>query len=145
MPNLRIATWNINSLRLRIGLLERLIGGTVSDGEPRPPLAIGFDSRTRGFVPNEIIARWKRLCLRTDLDLTTLFLDCSGAELERRYNETRERLFEMERQGRAYLFVPESMPVSNGERSVAKLAAAHELGLAQVRREMPAIREFLGL
>lgn len=63
----------------------------------------------------------------------------------RRYNETRERLFEMERQGRAYLFVPESMPVSNGERSVAKLAAAHELGLAQVRREMPAIREFLGL
>ena len=63
----------------------------------------------------------------------------------RRYNETRERLFEMERQGRAYLFVPESMPVSNAERSVAKLAAAHELGLAQVRREMPAIREFLGL
>ncbi|MDN5692964.1 MAG: patatin family protein [Micrococcaceae bacterium] len=63
----------------------------------------------------------------------------------RRYNETRERLFEMERQGRAYLFVPESMPVSNGERSVAKLAAAHELGLAQVRLEMPAIREFLGL
>ena len=63
----------------------------------------------------------------------------------RRYNETRERLFELEREGRAYLFVPESMPVSNGERSVAKLAAAHELGLAQVRREMPAIREFLGL
>ncbi|MFB1428446.1 patatin family protein [Micrococcus endophyticus] len=63
----------------------------------------------------------------------------------RRYNETRERLFEMERQGQAYLFVPESMPVSNAERSVAKLAAAHELGLAQVRREMPAIREFLGL
>ncbi len=74
-----------------VRLLERLIGGTVSDGEPRPPLAIGFDSRTRGFVPNEIIARWKRLCLRTDLDLTTLFLDCSGAELERRYNETRRR------------------------------------------------------
>lgn len=63
----------------------------------------------------------------------------------RRYNETRERLFEMERQGRAYLFVPDTMPVSNGERSVARLAAAHELGLAQVRREMPAIREFLGL
>lgn len=63
----------------------------------------------------------------------------------RLYNETRERLFEMERQGQAYLFVPESMPVSNAERSVAKLAAAHELGLAQVRREMPAIREFLGL
>jgi RNase adapter protein RapZ len=74
-----------------VRLLERLIVGTVSDGEPRPPLAIGFDSRTRGFVPNEIIARWKKLNLRADLDLTTLFLDCSGAELERRYNETRRR------------------------------------------------------
>lgn len=63
----------------------------------------------------------------------------------RRYNATRERLFEMERAGDAYLFVPETMPVSNGERSVAKLTAAHELGLAQARREMPAIREFLGL
>lgn len=62
-----------------------------------------------------------------------------------RYNATRERLFEMEREGAAYLFVPEVMPVSNGERSVAKLAAAHELGLAQARREMPAIKEFLGL
>lgn len=63
----------------------------------------------------------------------------------RRYNATRERLFEMERQGRAYLFAPETMPIANGERSVAKLAAAHELGLDQVRREMPAIRAFLGL
>ncbi|MDY6054598.1 patatin family protein [Micrococcus sp.] len=63
----------------------------------------------------------------------------------RRYNATRERLFEMEREGRAYLFVPEVMPVRNGERSVARLAAAHELGLAQVRREMPAIRAFLGV
>ena len=62
-----------------------------------------------------------------------------------RYNATRERLFEMEREGSAYLFVPETMPVSNGERSVARLAAAHELGLAQARREMPAIREFLGV
>ncbi|GAA4761838.1 patatin-like phospholipase family protein [Citricoccus nitrophenolicus] len=62
-----------------------------------------------------------------------------------RYNDTRERLFELERQGRAYLFVPETMPVSNGEKDVARLAAAHELGLAQARRELPAIREFLGL
>lgn len=62
-----------------------------------------------------------------------------------RYNQTRERLFELERQGRAHLFVPETMPVSNGERDVARLAASHELGLAQARRELPAIREFLGL
>lgn len=74
-----------------IRLLERLIGSEPAQEEPRPPLAIGFDSRTRGFVPSQIIARTKKLVARPDLDLTTLFLDCSGAELERRYNETRRR------------------------------------------------------
>lgn len=74
-----------------IRLLERLIAPEPAGSEPRPPLAIGFDSRTRGFVPHEIIARWKKLAARPDLQLATLFLDCGGAELERRYNETRRR------------------------------------------------------
>ena len=74
-----------------IRLLERLVATEAGHDEPRPPLAIGFDSRTRGFVPSQIIARWKKLAARPDLDVTTLFLDCSGAELERRYNETRRR------------------------------------------------------
>lgn len=59
------------------------------------------------------------------------------------YNRTRERLFQLERQGRAMPFVPEAMPVTNGERNVARLRAAHEQGLAQARRELPAWREFL--
>lgn len=63
----------------------------------------------------------------------------------RRYNATRERLFELEREGRALLFVPEVMPVGNGERSLSKLGASHRLGLSQARREMPAWKEFLGL
>ena len=63
----------------------------------------------------------------------------------RRYNATREKVFELERQGKAYVFAPETMPVSNGERDVARLAAAHELGAQQIRRELPAIREFLSL
>ena len=62
-----------------------------------------------------------------------------------RYNQTREKLFELHRAGKAYLFIPEVMPVANGERNVKKLHAAHELGLDQARREMPAIKEFLGL
>ena len=62
-----------------------------------------------------------------------------------RYNETREKLFALQREGKAYLFIPEVMPVANGERNVAKLNAAHQQGLRQARREMPAIREFLGL
>lgn len=62
-----------------------------------------------------------------------------------RYNETREELFELERSGEAYLYVPATMPISNGERSVVKLQAVHEQGLAQASAELPAWREFLGL
>ncbi|MDO5635077.1 MAG: patatin family protein [Micrococcus sp.] len=63
----------------------------------------------------------------------------------RRYNATREEVFALEASGDAYVFVPETMPIGNGERDIAKLAATHELGLQQIRRELPAIREFLGL
>lgn len=74
-----------------IRLLERLIFGDDPAREDPVPLAIGFDSRTRGFDPHGVIELVKRLSLRPDLELTTLFLDCSGQELERRYNETRRR------------------------------------------------------
>lgn len=75
-----------------IRLLDRLIDSPDAPApDLRPPLAIGFDSRTRGFDPNKVIDRVKRLVGRDDLELTTLFLDCAGQELERRYNETRRR------------------------------------------------------
>ena len=75
-----------------IRLLGRLIDSSDGgSGDLRAPLAIGFDSRTRGFDPGKVIERVKKLAERPDLELTTLFLDCSGQELERRYNETRRR------------------------------------------------------
>jgi UPF0042 nucleotide-binding protein len=75
-----------------IRMLDGLIDSTApAGGELRMPLAVGFDTRTRGFDPHKIIARVKTLTRRGDLELTTLFLDCSGKELERRYNETRRR------------------------------------------------------
>jgi len=75
-----------------IRFLERLIDSpTQAEGEPRAPLAIGFDSRTRGFNPHAVIERVKGLAERDDIELTTVFLDCDSRELERRYNETRRR------------------------------------------------------
>lgn len=71
-----------------VRLLKRLV--TMPD-DARGPLAIGFDSRTRGFVPADIIALVKSLAARSDIALTFLFLDCAGGELERRFNETRRR------------------------------------------------------
>ncbi len=55
------------------------------------PLALGFDSRTRGFNPEELIQQIKRLDRRGDVKIMTLFLDCAGTEIERRYAETRRR------------------------------------------------------
>ena len=89
-----------------IRLLQRLIDGEAE----KHPLAIGFDSRTRGFVPTDVIERVRKLEEGGDIVLTTLFLDCAGHELERRFNETRRRHF-----------LARDMPVSTG------IAAEREL------------------
>ena len=68
-----------------VRFLARLVGA----GGDRSPIAIGFDSRTRGFVPGEIIKLCRTLVARDDIELTTLFIDCASGELQRRYNETR--------------------------------------------------------
>ena len=75
-----------------IRLLGRLIGreGERAESETAP-LAIGFDSRTRGFSPDRVIERVKQLSARAELEVTTLFLDCSTAELQRRFDEARRR------------------------------------------------------
>ncbi|HEU4651698.1 MAG TPA: RNase adapter RapZ [Croceibacterium sp.] len=69
-----------------IRLLKRLVGE-----EAAQPLAIGFDCRTRGFVPGDVIERVDKLRESEATLVTTLFLDCAGHELERRFNETRRR------------------------------------------------------
>jgi RNase adapter protein RapZ len=58
---------------------------------PTVPLALGFDSRTRGFAADQLIKQIKQLQRRADLDIATLFVDCSGTEIERRYAETRRK------------------------------------------------------
>ena len=95
-----------------IRLLDRLVG---RDNEPFS-LAIGFDCRTRGFVPDDIIEQVKSWVEEDDIPITTLFLDCAGNELERRFNETRRRHF-----------LAQDLPVSSG------IAAEREL-LSPLRR-----------
>ena len=71
-----------------VRLLPSLLHEITASAHPAP-LAIGFDSRTRGFVPQQMIELVKVLSARDDLSVTTLFLDCASGELERRFNETR--------------------------------------------------------
>jgi UPF0042 nucleotide-binding protein len=74
-------------------LLDRLLASPLPEGAQGDsrPLALGFGAQTRDFDPNRIIKRIKQLREDHDHDIGTLFLDCAGAELERRYSETRRR------------------------------------------------------
>jgi RNase adapter protein RapZ len=73
-------------------LLERLLGTRPSEGATGSrPLAIGIDSRTRGFAAHAIVDRIKAMRDGDGENIATLFLDCAGNELERRYSETRRR------------------------------------------------------
>jgi UPF0042 nucleotide-binding protein len=74
-------------------LLDRLLDTPLpagQDAEDRP-LALGIDTRTRGFDAAAIVQRMKLLRERHGHDVETLFLECTGSELERRYSETRRR------------------------------------------------------
>lgn len=74
-------------------LLNRLLDTEPpegTDGDDRP-LALGIGTRTRGFDADSIVRRIKKLRDDRGYDIGTLFLDCAGAELDRRYNETRRR------------------------------------------------------
>lgn len=77
-----------------LSLLERLLAAPVPEGHDAAkdrPLALGIDSRTRGFDAASIIKRLKALRGEAAGTVETLFLDSSGAVLERRYAETRRR------------------------------------------------------
>ena len=76
-----------------IRLAGPLLDIPCSEGRSGPtvPLALGFDSRTRGFDPETLIKQIKQLQKRSDLNIMTLFVDCAGTEIERRYAETRRR------------------------------------------------------
>jgi UPF0042 nucleotide-binding protein len=72
-------------------LLDRLLATALPEGTGERPLAIGIGAMTRGFDAAAIVRRIKTLSETHGHDIGTLFLDCAGGELERRYSETRRR------------------------------------------------------
>lgn len=77
---------------LPISLLRRL---TASDEEvttsPRRALAVGIDSRTRGFQPDALATLIGELKLRSDLAVQLLYFDCNDDILLKRFTATRRR------------------------------------------------------
>ncbi|PCD03564.1 RNase adapter RapZ [Sphingomonas spermidinifaciens] len=73
-------------------LVDRLLATAPAAGtdDDDRPLAIGIGTRTRGFDPARVAARVQKL-VDAGQEISVLYLDCGGTELERRYNETRRR------------------------------------------------------
>lgn len=61
-----------------------------------------------------------------------------------RYNQSKRQVLDLEEKGIAQVFFPESMPITSGEKKLARLQAAYRQGRAQFEREWPQWREFLG-
>lgn len=73
-------------------LLDRLLATQAPEGiSNERPLALGIDSRTRGFDAQALVDRVKAMNESRSNNISILFMDCSGTELERRYSETRRR------------------------------------------------------
>ncbi|MBO9711811.1 RNase adapter RapZ [Sphingomonas sp.] len=85
--------WEIAD-NLPVTLLNRLLETAPSESleeDDDRPLAFGIGSQTRGFDAESIVRRIAKLREERGYDIGTLFLDCAGSELERRYSETRRR------------------------------------------------------
>ena len=62
-----------------------------------------------------------------------------------RYNAELDRIAGLEREGRVLVIRPDVMPVRNGTLDSGKLHKAYALGHEQLQRELPLLREFVGL
>jgi UPF0042 nucleotide-binding protein len=78
---------------LPLSLLEDLLDTPLAKGSSRRrrPLALGVDSRTRDFDANRIVQQIKALASDQNVPVETLYFDCAGSELLRRYSEPRRR------------------------------------------------------
>lgn len=78
---------------LPLSLLEDLLSTPLAKGAARGrrPLALGIDSRTRGFDAQRLVRQIKALASEGEYPIETVFFDCAGGELLRRYSETRRR------------------------------------------------------
>ena len=130
-------------------------GHVYVDGALGPSGGIALDAaRADGFTRFFVVLSQPRDYVKTPQKYLRLFktyfrhypaaADALAARY-RHYNRTREELFDLESSGDAYLFVPDTMPVSNSTTDVPRLRAAYEAGLAQARRELPRWHEWLGL
>jgi RNase adapter protein RapZ len=67
-------------------LIPALVETAAADGSP---IAVGADTRTRGFAAATVLEILADAALRSGRERCVLFIDCDDDRLERRYTETR--------------------------------------------------------
>jgi UPF0042 nucleotide-binding protein len=90
LKTLEDAGWEVVD-NLPLSLLDHLLSTPPPLGRARRPLAIGVDSRTRDFDAERIAGQIEALAADHGFPVETLYFDCAGSELLRRYSETRRR------------------------------------------------------
>lgn len=76
---------------LPLVLLNPLLGTAAPVRGSTRPMAIGIDGRSRGFDSARLVQQIAANNAGARQRIDTLFLECAGAELERRFSETRRR------------------------------------------------------
>jgi len=81
---------------LPMPLLRRLaiaddVESSGAKAQPRRAIAVGIDSRTRDFQPDQLIALLGELRQRDDLAVQLLYFDCEDEVLLKRFTATRRR------------------------------------------------------
>ena len=75
---------------LPLELLPHLVSG-IASGDAQGPIAIGIDSRSRGFGSGAFLAHIESLRADRRFEIVLVFLDCADEVLIRRFTETRRR------------------------------------------------------
>lgn len=117
-------------------------GATYVDGALGPSGGIALDAaRLAGYErfvvvmtrPREYVKKPGNAALYRTLFPKMPAVAEAIAGRARRYNHTREQLFELEKQGKAFLFFPEKAELSNRETDIEKLEKYYQAGLKQAK------------
>lgn len=150
---------NVGQITRASSTLPKVMPMGLIDGIPYVDGALGYSggllieaAEQAGFEKFLVLATKEREYIRPTVTrpmatrrLFTKYPAVAEALIVRpgRYNASKQRILELEEQGRAKVFFPDAMSVDASERNVAKLTANYALGRAQMEREWDSWMEFL--
>ena len=127
-------------------------GATYVDGALGPSGGIALDAaRLAGYErfvvvmtrPREYVKKPGNAALYRTLFPKMPAVAEAIAGRAQRYNHTREQLFELEKQGKAFLFFPQTADISNRETNLEKLEECYEASLKQADPWLEALLAWL--